>query len=269
MAHPYQDHKQHKIERSRVGSITRGYATGGGVLPSAGAAVKKKAVRQRDAQAVEGGSAKERQDRPGRARGGRAPTKGKGTNVNVIIAPQGAAGAGAAPPMIPPGIAGPGAGPPPPMPMRPPLPPPMTGAPGPGMPPPGMPPRSHGGRTYATGGAATNRRGDTGGWDGVKGADGDVADENRRVKYARGGAVNAGSNVFNASRKAGTQVQNNPSGKNDQKNVGRGKPITYKTGGAVISAAKGQMGPKFDGGAGGGTARLEKESRAAKNYKRA
>lgn len=307
MAHPFQDHKQHKVERSRVASMTRGYATGGAVSPGPGATAKKKAVLQRDAQAVEGGSAKERQDRPGRARGGRAP-KGKGTNVNVIIAPQGAAGA--APPMIPPGVAGPGAGPPPPMPMRPPLPPPMAGGPGPGMPPPGMPPRSHGGRTYAT-----------------------------------GGAVNAGSSVFNAGRKAGTQVQNNPSGKNDQKDVGRGRVITYKTGGrvkrdsggavsggsaisdrdqqneanalgqksspynqpaaggpndqkgqtaeqqlkrndalfgsqkgyqkgyktggAVISAAKGQMGPKLDGGAGGGTARLEKETRAAKNYKRA
>ena len=92
----------------------------------------------------------------GRARGGR--TKGKGTHVNVIVAPQGAGagampppvlpvggppGLGAAPPMMPPKppmmppIGGPG-GPPPGMPMAP-------GAPG-GLPPGIMPPRAKGGR---------------------------------------------------------------------------------------------------------------------------
>ena len=86
--------------------------------------------------------------------------------------------------------------------------------------------------------------------------------------YAKGGAVKSGP-AWDEGRKAGTQVQNNPSGKNDQKDVGRGKPVTYKTGGAVFSAAKGQMGPKFDGGAGGATARLEKEKRAASKYARA
>lgn len=82
-----------------------------------------------------------------RANGGRAKKKG-GTNVNVIVAPQG----GATPPMPPPVIAGP----PPAMPM-PPKPP--MGAPGlppgggpimpppPGLPPPGMvAPRARGGR---------------------------------------------------------------------------------------------------------------------------
>jgi hypothetical protein len=88
-----------------------------------------------------------------RARGGRA--KGKGaTHVNVIVAPQGGAGAGAMPPpMMPPPIP-PGGGMPPP-----PKPPmgagPMGAPPGggpimpppPGMPPPGMmPPRARGGR---------------------------------------------------------------------------------------------------------------------------
>lgn len=95
---------------------------------------------------------------PGRARGGRMK-HGKGTHVNVIVAPQGggAPGAGAMPPPViaPPGMP-PGAGAPPPMPMPPPkppmggaMPPPgmmgAQGAPG-GMPPGLMPPRAKGGR---------------------------------------------------------------------------------------------------------------------------
>ena len=95
-----------------------------------------------------------------RARGGR--TKGKGTHVNVIVAPQGGAGpmGGAMPPPVlpvggPPGMP-PGA--PPMMPPKPPMagppmggampPPGMGGAPGApgGMPPGLMPPRAKGGR---------------------------------------------------------------------------------------------------------------------------
>jgi hypothetical protein len=234
MAHPFASHRQNDVERSRVAHVTKGYATGGGVgaAPESNPAVRKKAVKQRDAQAVEGGSAKERMDRPGRARGGRAP-KHKGNNVNVIVAPQGGAHAPMAPGMPPPGVAG-GPGPMPPLaamaPRPPMLPPPGAGGPpmgGPGpMPPPGMPPRSAGGRTYASGGA-----------------------------------------VFEQGKRNGTQVQNNPSGKNDQKNVGRGKVVTFKTGGAVEASAK--MGPKFGGGAGGGTARIQKEERAEKKYAKA
>lgn len=228
MAHPFASHRQHDVERSRVARVTKGYATGGAVAAESNAGIRKKAVRMRDAPAVEGDTAKERQDRPGRARGGRAP-KPKGNNVNVIIAPQ-----GAQPPagLAPPGLAA-GPMPPPPMPPRPPMmPPPGAGGPpmaGPGpMPPPGMPPRANGGRAYAKGGA-----------------------------------------VFQEGRRNGTQVQNNPSGKNDQKDVGRGRVVTFKTGGAVNVSPTGQHGPKFDGGAGGGTARLQKEARAAKKYKRA
>lgn len=230
MAHPYQEHKQYKVERSRVAHIARGYATGGAVVATPSRKRGGGVNAMRDAQAVEGGSAKERQDRSCRARGGRAP-KAKGTNVNVIVAPSGAPHAAVPAPA---GVAAPG-----PMPMpppRPPMPLPMAGgAPGlpPGGPPPGMPIRSHGGRAYA-----------------------------------KGGAVKSGP-AWEEGKRLGTQVQNNPSGKNDQKDVGRGKPVTYKTGGAVFSSPKGQMGPKFDGGAGGGTARLEKEKRAAKKYARA
>lgn len=95
-----------------------------------------------------------------------------------------------------------------------------------------MPPRSSGGRTYAT-----------------------------------GGGVNAGTKVFEASRKAGTQVMHSD-GKNDGKQLGRGKPVTYATGGPVFASATGQHGPKFIGGNGGLT-RLQEAKRAAKLYKKA
>src|SRR5882672_7288536 len=100
----------------------------------------KKYAQGRPAPRADGG-------RAGFARGGRA--KGK-TTVNVIVAPQGGAGAGGAPPIAPPTM-------PPPMmppPQRPPMPPPGAGGPpnvnimpsggapmGPaGAPPPGVPP---------------------------------------------------------------------------------------------------------------------------------
>lgn len=302
MAHPHAAHRQSKVERSRVGHITRGYASGGAVGTGETAkekSIAKKVFKVRDAQAVEGGSVKERMDRPGRkaggrvqkradggevrpisvsgggnkryvqkdgkwfehdnfgpvgpmpagwsppgrARGGRAPKKAA-TNVNVIVAPSG--GHNATPPSLPmAGVAAPGAVPPP-MPPRPLSPgmPGMAGPPGaalppPGMAPPGMPPRSSGGRTYKTGG---------------------------RVKSDAGVAS---GRAWEEGKRNGTQMQNNPSGKNDQGDVNRPRPITYKTGGAIYSASKGQMGPKFDGGAGGGTARKEKETRAAKNYAKA
>lgn len=236
MSHPYNSFRQHDVERSRVGKITKGYASGGAVKND-DRAITKKAYGERDSQAVEGGSAKERMDRPGRsnrARGGRTKHKSGGNKVNVIVAPQG----GQHPPMMPPGAPPPGvAAGPPPMPPRPMMPPPGAGGPPPGampppgMAPPGMPPRNTGGRTYAKGGAVPGP-----GW--------------------------------KESLKAGTQVQNNPSGKNDQRDVNRGKPITYKTGGRITSE-NGPMGPKFDGGAGGGRARIEKEDRAEKKYAKA
>ena len=92
------------------------------------------------------------------------------------------------------------------------------------MPPPGMPPRRSGGRAYASGGA-------------VK--DGPAWKEGLR---------------------SGTQVQHSP-GKMDGKDIGRGKPITYKTGGKV-EAPQGVSAPHLPGGSGGGEARLAKERMA-------
>lgn len=227
MAHPHHAHRQHKIEHSRVGHITRGYAAGGAVCeaPSKPGELKK-TYPKRDSQAVEGGSAKERLDRPGRAmraKGGRVG-KHKGTNVNVIVAPQGGPHPGLAPPA---GVAGA------PMASPPMAPPPRPAMPPPGMPPPGgppmagpppgmMPPRKAGGRAYA-----------------------------------KGGAVKSGP-AWDESLKAGTPVQHNPSGKSDQNDVNRGKVVTFRTGGGV----KAGMAPKLPGGAGGGEARLAKERMA-------
>lgn len=225
MAHPHADIRQSKVERSRVASITKGYATGGAVT-AAPVAAKPGAKAAKPKFAVGGAVSPSRQDRPNRARGGR--TKSKGTNVNVIIGSP----ASAAPP---PGVAGPMPAPPP-MPPRPMMaPPPGPGGPpmaGPGGPPPGMPIRSSGGRAYAS-----------------------------------GGAVKPGA-AFEEGKRLGTKVQHSPN-KMDGKDIGRGRVITYKTGGAVFAKPTGQHGPKYDGGGGGGKARLEKAHRAAKNYKKA
>ena len=245
--HPMHEHMQHKKEKSRVHHIVHGYAHGGSVYHHEDAAedmemirreVKPSALKHHKPHKAEGGAVASRQDKPARrARGGRTGHKGKGhTNVNVIVAPQGHAAGG--PPMmaphpamapppaggLPPGAMPPGAMPPggaPGLPPHPPMAGPGMPPGGPGMMPPGMPPRRNGGR----------------------------------IAFAKGGGIKSGA-AYEEGIRAGTKVQNNPTGKNDLGNLHRGKPITYKTGGA-IEAPK-TMGPKFRGGAGGGEARLEK-----------
>lgn len=231
MAHPFTEHRQSKVERSRVASITKGYATGGAVTV-APQAPKASAKAVKPKFAIGGAVPAARADRVNRARGGR--TKSKGTNVNVIIGSP--AGANAAPP---PGVAAPVpvpvAAPMPPRPAMAPPPgpggPPMAG-PAPGGPPPGMPIRSSGGRAYAS-----------------------------------GGAVKSGP-AFEEGKRLGTKVQHAPN-KMDGKDIGRPRVITYAKGGAVNASPTGQHGPKFDGGGGGGKARIEKAHRAAKRYAKA
>ncbi len=145
MAHPYQSARQSKVERSRVGSITKGYAAGGAVNASAAELARSaKALATGGPVAMAGKAPKARLDRPGRASGGR--TNGKGATVNIIVG-----GGDKQPPMA--GLGMPPPMPPPPMP--PPIPPPPPGGPPMGMPPGGPPPgiRSMGGRAYAKGGA--------------------------------------------------------------------------------------------------------------------
>lgn len=118
-----------------------------------GGSVKaKKRADGGDVSLIEKANRNQAEATPNRARGGRL--KGKGTHVNVIVAPQQPAAAPAAPPLPPP-MGGPGL--PPPMPPKPPLgaggpPPPMggpspimAGAPG-GIPPGLIPPRARGGK---------------------------------------------------------------------------------------------------------------------------
>lgn len=235
MAHPYSGIRQDKVEHKRAREMTRGYA-GGGDIAQDKKLIKKMIGVHESRMHMTGGAPKARADRPMRAKGGRV--KNGKTTVNVVIN-----GNGDKPPMpmpmpMPPAI--------PPRPMvPPPMPPAAAGplpgvGPGPGMPP--MPPRSHGGRTYASGGA---------------------------VKSGPG---------WTTSQSLKTPVQHAP-GKNDGKELGRGRPITYKKGGSVpafacggatmktggpINAPAGKkgMGPKLPGGARGGLARLAKAKRA-------
>ncbi len=198
MAHPYQDDRQYKVEKRRVATITKGYAAGGAVNSVAdGLGRKAKALAAGGFVPPIGGKVpKARLDRPGRAMGGR--TQKAPTIVNINVGKQ------QDQPGLPPlaGLGMPPPMPPPPMPP-PPGPPPM---PPPGMPPggppmggpPGLPPgiRSMGGRAYA-----------------------------------KGGAVKAGP-TFREGISEGTKVSHAP-GKNDLKQLGRGKPVTYAKGGSV------------------------------------
>lgn len=148
MAHPHNEHREHHVQERRVAHITNGYAAGGRVgedqklLESPDRLLVRnvselKPPPPKPQQKAHGGKVKHRADRPHRAHGGKV--KGKGTNVNVIIAPQGGhmppPGLGAPPPRPPMPVPGPAAGAPP-----------MAG-PGPMM------PHASGGRAYASGGA--------------------------------------------------------------------------------------------------------------------
>ena len=113
------------------------------------------------------------------------------------------------------------------------------------MPPPGVagpgpiPPRSVGGRAYARGGTVTSA---------------------------------AGKNADTAGiGKGRTKVQHDDQMPVVKANMNR-KPVITKAKGGPINAngkAGQQMGPKFSGGARGGTARMEKADRARKTYAKA
>jgi len=152
MAHPFNEHRQHKVEHSRVSQITRGYATGGAVKHDDEAEDRKlirSEMRKHDMKA-EGRKNGGRLDRPHRAHGGKVG-KGSGkTQVNIIVG----RGNDQPPAIMPPPPAPPMAAAPPPRPPMPPPGPPPGAAPPPGM----MPPRANGGRAYAKGGAVKSGR---------------------------------------------------------------------------------------------------------------
>ena len=232
MAHPHHAHRAHKVEKSRVHHIAKGYATGGAVAPSSDTGTKAKRANggavKRAGFNSGGAVAKHRADK--RARGGR--TKHKGTTINIVNA-----GHPSSPPMPGPMAAPPALAARPPMPAAPP---PMPGAPPPGA----MPIRSKGGRAYAKGGV-------------VKGA-------------AKSGPT------WEEGVRNGTQPKDSP-GKNDRKDMFRGKVVTFKTGGGVVKTFRAYGGriespqgvdkaTKLPGGGGGAEARLAKERRAKRDY---
>jgi hypothetical protein len=253
LSHPMNHVRQSKVEKSRVSHLTKGYASGGAVRAKGGKVTHgAKADREmaRMEMEAEGDKSRHRMDRPKRAKGGRVGKK-KGnaaTIVNVITGGHPAAGAiPPGPPMMPPGppmgIAGP-----PPGAMPPPMAkPPMMPPPGPGGPPP-MPMRAKGGRVQSP-----------------------QTPTGTGVAPDSGVGSNKGDAVFNASRKNGTHISHSGN-KDDGKDIGRGRVVTFSTGGGVrsfrayggrvespdgVSAAS-----KLPGGSGGGEARLAKEHRA-------
>jgi hypothetical protein len=286
--------RDHKVQKARVAHITKGYATGGAV--NAGTAPKTDpnkpvAPKVRATAAVEGGLAGRRADRPARKDGGRV---GKATTVNVVVnakpeEPSMAMMPPPAPPMPPPG-------PPP----GPPMPPPGgMGGPPPGLggaPPPGLPMRKRGGRVKS--GPAW----DAGIKEGTKvqhsPGKSDLKDLGRGkpITYAKGGRIqpltprvadalsraarNAGSDEETvriqrvAKDRYGAEQPRATGGKVEQPDTsaaGRAAATSAAQdlagrarGGKVFSDGRAgkQMGPNLPGGAGGGEARLAKETRA-------
>ncbi len=265
MSHPFNNLRDHKVQRARVGTITRSC---GGMASSSGGGVNTtpRVINRKRGGAVvlraDGGEVRQRSDRPGRAFGGRLGGKKKksgksGNHVNVIVQ------AHPKPPMPmmpPPGVA---AGPPP-MPPKPPMMPPPAG-PGPGgappgvgagpmpppgaLPPPGMPPRYTGGRAYKKGGAVFSG-----------------AQTKKSMTATRGGiAGSIKANADTAGAGVGrTPVQPSPN-KQDGKNIGRKPVITKATGGPISSKSTGDMGPKPPGGGGGGKFRKWETARLIKS----
>jgi hypothetical protein len=283
MSHPFAAHRQSAKEHSRVVHITRGYKSGGAVKGEK--TIGKKALNLHKAEHAalhaEGGKSKHRMDRPHRAKGGKVKGKSGKTIVNVITGHP--AGGVAPPPMAPPMGLGAAAAPPaaPPVAARPPMP--MGPPPGAGM-PGQMPMRAKGGRIKkAEGGSmssdeAMKRIASATSSDSVKRMQSDAAmkriesavQQPMQPMRARGGKVKTGP-TWNEGLKSGTQVQHD-TGKNDLKDMNRGRQVTFWAGGKVKKhrAEGGRVespdgvakATRLPGGSGGGEARLAKEHRA-------
>lgn len=297
MSHPFNEHRQSRVEKSRVSHLVKGYKSGGAVKSgnvTHGAKANREMARME--MEAEGSKASHRMDRPARAKGGRVKKGNAKTIVNVITG--GHPAGGAVPPMPSPppmGIAGPPPGAmPPPMAAKPPMMPP-PGA-GPGGPPPM---RAAGGRVKTidalrsalqapapkpsneSDASAAARmeailRGNKAGGGSVKRAKGGRVQTPTGTGVAADTGVgsNTGTAVFNASRKSGTHTSHSD-GKSDGKDIGRGRVISFKTGGGVHKTFRAFGGrvespdgvaaaTKLPGGSGGGEARLAKEHRASR-----
>lgn len=271
MSHPMNHARQSKVEHSRVGHITKHYASGGAVNRTEDdRKVRKMSASQEREVNPEGGVSPHRADRPKRAKGGRVKKGNAKTIVNVITGGHPAGGAIPPMPAPPMGVAPPGAMPPPRPPMATP-----PGA-GPGMPPPGGPPMMR-----AKGGAVKSKGMDVG--TKVTHDDGksDLADMNRKkvVTFASGGKVKK----FHARihRDDGGTVSDPPvsqpqttssgatvaAGMRRNPNAGissDGKVHGFAKGGRVESPDGVAKATKLPGGGGGGEARLAKAHRAAR-----
>jgi len=230
MAHPHNEHRAHHHEKARVHHITKGYAHGGSVHHSDEAEDTKLIRKEVKSSAL-------KHHEHGKKAHHRAdrPHRAKGGGVKhkgkTVVNVNVTPSQGHPMPVPVPGGPPPG-GPPPGMGAAPPPHPsmPPPGAGGPPGAPPGMPPPG-------------------------------------MPMRARGGRIKSGP-AWNEGLKNGTKVQHTD-GKLDGKNIGRGKPITYATGGPVEHSVHGQMAPKLPGGSGGARARLAKEHRAEKSYRKA
>lgn len=246
MAHPHQEHRAHKVEKERVHELYgHKMPDKAGTMAAAHdvPSAYAKGGRVNAPKAFADGGAVAKPRADKRARGGGTKHK-KGTTINIVNS--------GGHPAMPGPMAGIGAAPPmiaprPPMPAVP-----------PGMPPGGPPSLAP---TSGPPGAPMMRT--AGG-----------------RAYAKGGAVKSGPS-WDESIKAGTKPHNSP-GKNDIKDIGRGKAITYNKGGAVpmkmvsfMARARGgaiespqgvDPKTKLPGGSGGGEARLAKEKREKKDF---
>ena len=238
--HPYHEHRQHKVERERVGHIAHGHKhrADGGRVHGDEAEDRKlfgKMIREHDRKEADGKGKKHRHDRPHRAKGGKVHKGKKGsTHVNVIVGGHNPSPV-AAPP-LPPMAPQAGLAPPPGVGVggSPPMPPP--GGPGAGM-PPGMPMRARGGpiesnkEVYAKGGRACRARG------GPIYDNGHMGKEltERELKGRKhGGSVKSGPG-WEEGLKNGTKVQHEPALEDTIKNMNRKRVVTFATGGGVVS----------------------------------
>lgn len=235
MAHPYAEHRQHKVERSRVASMTSKCRASGGKVHADEAQDRKLFGKMlKEVKDPEGKKAKHRRDRVMRAHGGKVGHGKKGaTHVNVIVN-----GGGKEPmpvPMPPPAMAGPPPGPPP-GPVA------GLGGPPPGMPPgaggmPPMPPRARGGSVKS----------------------GPAWEEGKK----------AGTQVTHRSGMATTNTPENlDRGRQITFKSGGKVRSFYAKGGKVEAPGPGKgMGPDLPGGTVAGETRIAQASRAKRNYK--
>lgn len=285
MGHPMNEHRQHRVEKSRVSHIAghKHRAHGGKVHADEAEDRKLFGKMLKEVKAPEGKKAKRRADRVTRAHGGKVGHKKGSTHVNVIVN-GGDKGAGV-PPMPPPAMMAPPPGPPPGPVAGLGGPPPGMGAPPPGGPVPPMLGRKHGGSvksgpaweegrkagtqvSHRAGKASTNTPENLDRGRAITFKSGGVV----KSFYAKGGKVHRdnGGEVFPGGRE---DEHRNPPPRaaiEDMVNRGhvRGSFGQRARGGAVEANGKPgkEMGPKLPGGVVAGETRIAQAGRAKHSF---